>query len=378
MDLSRVGSTLQQDHVIWSPFEYALYYRREEYFQNVYSDIIQVVSDGNCTHAIEKMAEICNFRNVDAFLSELKFAKKMMQKGCSIDFILDNDLRFQGKSPDFIATKGEETAWIEVTTAGEIDRLSDVVIEYLRFICTKLKPPFVRISYKINYSYASIFDDIDALLETTKKSTQAFTTIISKKNYHLEPGNYNCGIVTYEAAQYDGKHSIPYTGGPEEVFTIPIEPFEQIVNKIIDKKSTKSKDWPGKLNYYIAIDFQHAFNEIDELVTVLYGKTVHYTKDWLRVPGWKFDDSMFPETTQAIQRGWDKNFLLSTKLIPHDMIRIESKGLFLTNTNSKEISGILSLFRLDKKGPYITPNPFSKSERENLNFEWLGDLPPEN
>ena len=378
LPLSKVGSTLQKDHIIWSTFEYALYYRREEYFQIVYSDINEVLSSGKCSRIKEKMAEICNFRNVDAFLSELTFAKKLIERGCSIDFILDNDPRFKGKSPDFFATDGKQTAWIEVRRAGEMDRLSDVVIENLRSLCKKLKPPFVRISYSIIYFYEEIFNNIDILLERTMKSTQEFEEIAKKNDYHLKPGDYNCGNLVYQVVNHEGQHSIPFSGGPHEVFKIEIEPFEKSVSKLIDEKSTKSKAWDGKICYYFAIDFQHAFNEIDELVTVLYGKTTHYIGDWSNIPGWKFDDSLFPETIQALERGWDRNFFLSTKLIPNNIIRIENKGLFLTNSNSKELSGILSLFRLNKKGLFITPNPFTKPERENLNFTWLGDLPPDN
>lgn len=378
LPLSKVGSTLQKDHIIWSTFEYTLYYRREEYFQIVFSDINEVLSSGRCTRIKEKMAEISNFRNVDAFLSELAFAKQLIKRGCQIDFILDNDPRFKGKSPDFFAYNGEKKAWIEVRRAGEMNRLSDVVIENLRSLCDRLKPPFVRISYSIVYSYEQIFKDINPLLERTLKSAQKFEAIAKENDYHLESGNYDCGYVVYQVVNYDGKHSIPYLGGPHEAFKIPIEPFEESVSSLIDEKSGKSKAWKGKINYYLAIDFHHAFNEIDELVTVLYGKTIHYLGDWSNLPGWKFDDSLFPETIQALERGWSRDFFLSTKLIPDNMIRIEKKGLFLTNTNSQEFSGILSLFRLGKKGLFITPNAFAKPDRENLNFTWLGDLPPDN
>ena len=375
IDISKVGSNLQKDNIIWSTFEYAIFYKREKYFQQILKQIQTVIKSDKCLNVEKKIAEISNFRNVDAFISEMKFAINFLDKGLSIDFILDDDPRFSNKSPDFFVKNEEESIMVEVRTAGEINRLSDLVVENLRDICEKLREPNVKISFKIDYRYPKLFEDIDNLLKITNDSVKEFNAIVEKNDYILEYKNYICGIICYEVTAHDGKKSIPFIGGPKDIMEIPLEPFSELVNKIINNKSKKSIEFDADSCYYIAVDFQHAFNHIDDLIRILYGKVTTWAADFLYIPNWKFDDSLFPETKSAIGRGWDIDFLRSVYLIPHDLSRIEEKGLFIINKNSKEISGLLSMFRFDKKKIYVSPNPFAKKQREHLNFNWLGDLP---
>lgn len=312
---------------IWSSFEKGIFNGFPRYFQYLLEILERVRDDKNCFNALEKMNEIGNFRNVDSFLSECKFAIEYLNVGYKVDFVLDNDKRFKGESPDLIIKNNDNEVWIEVRSFMEIYDVREIVLQHLRNLCKKIKEKNIGIWYGVDYSHEDFWKNylngnLDKLILPIKKSIEKFQKMLEDNSYHLKLGEYDFGIIKYKVDELPTEKPL-VIGGLPNFQKIELDFLVEFIDKITNEKAKKAIKWDEKIKYYIGLDFQHWAYDEDDLAHVLYG----------------------------------------------------NKFLFSKNPNSKEISGILAFFRFGKRKVHVFHNPYAKKTRKNLDYEWLGLLP---
>jgi hypothetical protein len=152
---------------------------------------------------------------------------------------------------------------------------------------------------------------------------------------------------------------------------------DYIKGRLIEKaiKRDSFKDDNRKFTYIIALDFhESSIDEID-ITKLLYGHTNHLASNAFGLPEaeytkWKSDmwDSINNKTRnnaswtlieQAKNRGWE-TLLIEKSLIPNDYSYVDEEGIFISEKEMKNVSGVL--FRDKWNNITFHPNPFCDIE----------------
>jgi len=182
------------------------------------------------------------------------------------------------------------------------------------------------------------------------------------------------GII-FRVSQTESKKGEP--GTILLVDEIPIEDLMDYIKKRLVKKAKKRNDFKGvhrKSFYIIAFDCEESAIDENDIESLLYGrpnwlgsyvskppeKAYEWRqKEWKSITDNSKKNTAYHQIEQAKEKGWE-SFLLDKNLIPNNYCNRNGTGLFLSEPELKNVSGIIFIDNWNKY--FFYPNPFCYSE----------------
>ena len=159
----------------------------------------------------------------------------------------------------------------------------------------------------------------------------------------------------------------------------------RLIEKAIKRNSFENEH--RKVNYIIALDCHEPSIDVIDINKLLYGLTghlasntfglseAHYIKwkseTWDSINDKIRNNESWIKIEQAKNRGWEP-LLIEKCLIPNDYSYVEDEGIFISNEEMKNVSGVL--FRDKWNNITFHPNPFCHIEINDPTFQTLYDV----
>jgi hypothetical protein len=356
------------------------------YIENLISELVYY----KCEGIQEKVKNVDVLNKFTPILSELEFAWIIAKNRGVKELKLLPDDYLSGKSPDILCRDEIFTSYIEVTRIDENPYIVDTILNYLRkilksyhyrvdvFLKTELSIPVMK------------HDDRHIQKSLVEKSLEIFygsfkekisNDIFQSPSFRIDTNGLTFTVEkTYSGMGYPGLITWDCIEIPTEILCNYIK--GRLIKKAIKRNSFEKEH--REACYIIALDFQESSIDATDISRLLYGRTNQLLSNAFGLPEadytkWKSDmwDSINNKTRnnaswtlieQAKSMGWE-TLLIEKSLIPKDYSYVDEEGIFISEKEMKNVSGVL--FRDKWNNVAFYPNPFCDIEINDpklLNF----------
>ena len=330
--------------------------------------------NSKCENIQEKMKDVSDLHKFHSIISELEIARFLIQSGIKFEFLSDD--YFDGKSPDILYKYDNLKSYIEVTRLGEVESIHSL-FDSIRALLKNF-PYRIDIELKSELSLPKLTGKErtvqDNLLES---SLEQLESVLKSDNFTEFPVKIETDDIIFNVYPTSKKGYLGII--TTEVIEVPTDNLMDYVgSKILIKKANKRDDFKGEHRryfYIIAFDCEESSIDESDMDSLLYGQTHELGSNWAKLPEedyetwkqkeWKsITDRLSKNPTwhqieQAKENGWE-SFLFDKYLIPNNYSNRNENGLFLSEPDLNNVSGIL--FRTKWNKHFFYPNPFCHSE----------------
>lgn len=319
--------------------------------------------------------------NAIIYLAELVVAEYFLNRGHKV--ILLGSEFFPKASPDIFINTQNGDAYIEVLYMSSSDPAS-VLIDKLREITEKYP-------YVINFSFTTDVSlphhNWSERAKQLKKLDSAVTQFDSDLQhiklktlpYHGKTNSFSYEIIEKKSSGNG------YPAVLTSSCSTSLDFSHAYLTLRLIKKAEKRLSFPSdkqRIPYIVALVCDEPGISAGEFCYLLFGSTVQYdcfplpgvsedvikrqkNKKWNKILQELSSQRSWEEIQRARERGWDV-LLSMTYLIPHDYCYVKEPGIFFTDDNMHQVSGVL-FSRIG--GNYtLFPNPFSIDKMEYSPF----------
>jgi hypothetical protein len=314
-------------------------------YWNYLDGLVSSLLNAQCKGIQEKFADVDNSNKLESACSELEIAKLLIAKGKQVQLLPDSYM--VGPSPDLLVTDPNGQAYVEVTRFNE-DELVAIIVEELRQFLRQQSTPYrVDVSIPDELSIpAAGYRSMQAKNDKAKSVMEKFKQTFSSSG--TPPSEIIAEDVTFTVSK-----SSQSQGGPSfinsAVIIVPSYRYVDRVRYLVTWKARKRESWTGdhlKKWYFIAIDTEHVYLDEEDVIQAVLG---HRVTEHI-IP--------LPEVEEAAKKSW-RSFLEKQNLISKDRTYLASRGVFLSDPVSKNVSGLI--VRKDQNAWFV-PNPFAADE----------------
>ncbi|MCK4797426.1 MAG: hypothetical protein KAT05_08595 [Spirochaetes bacterium] len=336
-------------------------------------NLILDLINSKCENIQEKMKDVNDLNKFNSMISELKIARFLVQSGTKVELLSDD--YFDGKSPDILYKYDDLESYIEVTRLGEVESINSL-FDSIRALLKNF-PYRIDIELKSELSLPRLTGKErtvqDNLLES---SLEKLESVLESDNFTEFPVKIETDTIIFNVYPTSKKGYLGII--TTEVIEVPDNLMDYVGSKILIKKANKRDDFKGEhRGYFYIIAFDCEESSIDELDMdgLLYGdiggpilNAFKYPeevyekwkqKEWNSIIDRVRINPTWDKIEQAKEKGWE-SFLVDKYLIPNNYSNRNGNGLFLSEPDLNNVSGIL--FRTKWNKHFFYPNPFCHSE----------------
>lgn len=334
-------------------------------------NLLLKLKSANVKNIKGKMGDVSNLNKLNSIISELKTALYLSKGNNLVEFLPDNTSK--KRSPDILCTNDELEIYLEVRRVNNNPYVTCLIDDTL---CKYLKnyPYMVNSHLKEELSIPKIDADgrklqecqVNECLDQFKK--EFGENVLVKEKFEIDTQ-----YVRFTASKI--KSEIGYPGVIiSEVIDVPVAYLLDYIKKQLISKAQKREDFEGehaKKLYILVLDCFEPFIDEEKISTLLYGSITHFgsnMQNWSKEQEWTAVTSevkkrpSWKKINQAQNSGWD-SLLYKKYLIPHGYSYIDKEGLFVSNKEMENVSGVLFINTRD--GFSFNPNPFCDKQINN-------------
>lgn len=358
----------------------------EEYKHNSHylSDLNKLISElisYKCEGIQEKLKDVKTLNKFSSTLSELELALLIAKNKEINELKLLSDDYLPSKSPDILFRDEVFTSYVEVTRVNENPYITDIILSRLSKIL-KFHPYRVDVSLNTELSIPKMKrTERHIQKDLVEKSLDMFEEIFQEKlanNTFQTPSD----VIDTKSLIFTVERTNSGKGYPRfissDCIEVPMDVLCDYIKKRLIEKAIKRNSFVDEhrnVCYIIALHWDEpSIDEID-ITKLLYGHTNHLASNIMGLSEadytkWKADmwnsinnnirnSASWIIIEQAKNRGWEA-LLIEKCLIPNEYSYVDNEGIFLSEKEMKNVSGVL----LRNKWNKITfhPNPFCDIE----------------